>query len=78
MCKFASAIMSRTGEMYFNPFTDSLTDLIDLYNIKEGKAGDNFVRLEFTPNGEKYADPDSYTLQVDEPSIPAWFDADKR
>ena len=79
MCKFKSAIVTRTGELYHSELTDSHTDIIDLYGLKEGKSGQNFVRVEFTPNDFKTIDdPATYSLKVDEDSIPKWFDDDLR
>jgi hypothetical protein len=77
LCKLASAIVSRAGEIYFEPITDSHSDLIAHFGLKEGKTGQNFVRVEFTPEDEKIVhDPATYSLRVDEKSTPAWFDAE--
>jgi len=83
MCQFLSAIVTRSGEIYHHPFTDSHSELIALHNLKEGVGAQNFIRVEFTPpkdaNGrEQFDQVDDYTLRVDEKSTPAWFDAERR
>jgi hypothetical protein len=78
MCNFLSAIVSRTGEIYYHPLSDSHTHLIAHFGLKEGKAGQNFICVEFTPEGGKIDQPDGYTLSVDETRIPSWFDDEAR
>lgn len=74
MCQFLSAIVTRQGDIYSHPLTDSHTDLITLFNLKEGKAAQNFVRVEFTAQGADIFDVNKYKFRVDETRTPAWFD----
>jgi hypothetical protein len=74
MCCFKSAIVTRDGRIMHHDATDSHTDLISHFKLREGKAGENFVRVEFTPDGNAFADVDKYTLRIDETRVPAWFD----
>jgi hypothetical protein len=78
MCRWASAIVTRSGEIYFNPLTDSHSDLITLYKLKEGKNHDNFIRVEFYPSEGKHDDLKSYVLKVDETRTPGWFDDERK
>jgi hypothetical protein len=51
---------------------DSHENLVDLFDLKD--KNDYFVRVEFTPTDNKYADVSAYVLRVDEQSVPAWFE----
>src|SRR5208283_2438608 len=72
MCKFFSAVVTKNGEVYYNKFTTSHEDLIDLNNLKEGNNYNNFIKLEYYPDND-LSDLSSYELHVDEDSIPDWF-----
>ena len=78
MCKFLSAIVTRTGEVLVEPMIDSHETLIELFNLRDDKRLDLFVRVEFTPpnvDGKPdYFAFDKYTLKVDESEVPAWFE----
>ena len=74
MCKFFSAIVTKNEEVYYDKFNHSHEDIIDLFDLKEGKQGQNFVRIEYCPeNQSDLADMSKYQLNIDEPSIPEWF-----
>ena len=79
MCQFLSAIVTRKGDIFQSPWTDSHEDLIKIFNLKEGRSGQNFVRVEFKPPRDdkyrpKFFDFKNYKLYVDERETPAWFD----
>ena len=74
MCKFFSAIVTKNEEVYYDKFNHSHEDLIDLFDLKEGKQGQNFVRIEYCPEFEKdLADLSKYQLNINEPETPTWF-----
>jgi hypothetical protein len=78
MCKFYSAIVTREGKLLHNKFLTSHEDLIRLFNCNEGVRNvsndPNFIRVEFSPENQKYCDINDYKLEVDENSTPIWFD----
>ena len=83
MCKFLSAIVIREPrnkggfELKYNLASDSHSDLIRHFGLKDdGKL--RFARVEFSPLGNTFADPDSYKLTIDEERAPDWFDADMK
>jgi hypothetical protein len=82
MCKFYSAIVTREGKLLHNKFLTSHEDLVRYFNLNEGSrsiANDpNFIRVEFYPVNDKYCDIKDYKLEVDESSIPEWFDKYKK
>jgi hypothetical protein len=79
MCQFLSAIVTRQGNVYCNPLTDSHEDLIEIFGIKDTKPMQNFVRVEFTPETTTdMVNVEKYKLRVDEPSTPNWFDNELR
>ncbi len=78
ICIWASALVTKTGDVLHNFWTDSHEDLIAIFGMKDdGKA--RFCRIEFSP-----ADPskahllETYALKIDETDIPIWFDDDMR
>jgi hypothetical protein len=79
MCSFLSVIVRRISkdpgfEILHNWATDSHEDLVTLYKLRDVKAG-AFARVEFRPQLDTdLADPVKYTLRIDEPSAPDWFD----
>jgi hypothetical protein len=73
MCKFYSAIVMRNGDLIHNPFTTSHEDLIEENNIKD-KGFDFFVKVEFSPEDGNLSNLENYKLNVDENSIPEWFE----
>ena len=81
MCEFFSALVTRQGEMIWDPATDSHTDLIDscgLRNVEDSECS-YFAKIEFTPSSRDKADEiDGYTLRVDEYNEPGWFDDEMR
>ena len=74
MCKFYSAVVSKTGELYHNSFTTSHEDIIAIHQLREGKNGDNICRIEFYPDKDedKY-DYKKYNLYFND-NRPDWFD----
>jgi 16S rRNA C1402 (ribose-2'-O) methylase RsmI len=79
MCEFLSAIVTKDGSVLCEPTLDSHSDLIELFRLREGRAGYNFVRVEFVPrlglDGQlDYSDVDSYELWMDETRIPSWWE----
>jgi hypothetical protein len=73
MCKFYSAIVLRNGDLIHNPFTTSHEDLIEENNIKD-KGLDFFVKVEYSPKNDNLSDIKEYELNVDENSVPEWFE----
>ena len=82
MCNFLSAIYKQDGSIICLPeHTDSHEDLIAHANLDDSKDPvlNRWIRVEFTPPDKAdVTNPDEYTLKVDEPSTPVWFDDDKR
>ena len=77
MCRFLSAVVSRTGEIYCNPLIDSHEDIIDYFNIQDTQM-QHIVRVEFFPiEKEDLINIDRYNLKVDEQEIPEWFNEHK-
>jgi hypothetical protein len=72
MCQWKSAIVTRQGELLHHWNVDSHENLVSLFDLKD--KNDYFVRVEFTPTDNKYADVTAYVLRVDEQSTPAWFE----
>ena len=74
MCKFLSAIKTRTGALYCNPLLDSHEDIIDYFGLNDGLM-QHLVRLEFRPDERKdLVDIAKYKLIIDELDVPKWFD----
>jgi len=74
MRKFLSAIVKQDGEIICRPdVTDSHEDLIDFAGLVDD-GRDAFVRLEFLPKDDDFADVAAYTLVVDQTNTPDWFD----
>ena len=76
MCKFYSAIVMKNGDVLHDEHVLSHEDLIALFNINDTQTNcDKFVRVEFTVEDENdYADIEKYKLNVDEESVPKWFE----
>ena len=79
MCKFKSAIVlrdeSRKGgfDLKMSPWTESHSELIQFYNIKDG-ARLTFARVEFSPESMETAhQPETYKLSLDEERTPEWW-----
>ena len=71
MCEFKSALVLQSEEIITSPFTESHEDLIEIGGIKDnGKA---FVRIEFVPTDNQYANIDKYVLKVDQEDTPDWW-----
>ncbi len=71
MCKFYSAIVSKNGELYHNPFTISHEEIIDSCELRDDP---NLIcRVEFYPKNEKdIFDYKKYQLHFDD-ERPDWF-----
>ena len=76
MCKFYSAIVMKNGDVLHDEHVLSHEDLIALFNINDTQTNcDKFVRVEYTVEDENdYADIEKYKLNVDEQTIPKWFE----
>ena len=78
MCKFYSAVVTKNGDLYHNPFLTSHEDIIDLFNLHNADNKpfiDKLCRIEFYPDDDKYiCDVDKYNLHVDEDIVPEWFE----
>jgi hypothetical protein len=75
MCQFLSAVVSKSGEVYCNPFIDSHEEIIQYFNLRDDPSQfiNNIVRVEFTPKDDDYFGVENYQLRVDENSIPSWW-----
>jgi hypothetical protein len=77
MCNFKSAIITKSGDILHNPFTDSHEDLVKLFHLNDTacRGESRFVRVEYSPKSiADYGDVDKYVLKVDEERTPKWFD----
>jgi len=72
MCNFLSAIASRSGQVYCNPMSDSHNDIIEGFNLCDGK-NQQFTPVEFLP-GDRL-DLESYQFKFDA-ERPDWADDD--
>ena len=72
MCQFKSALVLKNGDVIHSDWTDSHEDLIDMLELPD-KGHGAFVRIEFVPQENKYANPKSYILKVDQPDTPEWW-----
>ena len=76
MCEFLSAIYTRTGAFYCIPEeTNSHSDIIKKFQLREGANSENFVRLELTP--QAWADVSTWRFKLDEKNAPSWWDEKK-
>lgn len=75
MCQFLSAVVSKNGEVYCDPFIDSHEEILQRFNLKDDNSEfiKNIVRVEFIPQNDDWFDVDNYNLRVDENSTPAWW-----
>jgi hypothetical protein len=80
MCRFKSAIVTKDGAILHSDYSDSHEELIAAFDLKDNEDHlAKFVRVEFVPKSDDtIADPDSYSLIVDQSPVPVWFDADRR
>ena len=75
MCKFYSAIVTRSGNLYHKSSLISHEDIIDYYQLKDNTLHDNLCRVEFYPDDiSDNLDVSKYNLHIDENVIPYWFD----
>jgi hypothetical protein len=72
MCKFKSAIVLKNGDVIHSDWTDSHEVLIDMMELSD-KGNGAFVRVEFVPKDNKYADPKMYIIKIDQPDTPEWW-----
>jgi hypothetical protein len=72
MCQFKSALVLKNGDVIYSDWTDSHEDLIDMLELSDEGNG-NFVRIEFVPKDNKYADAEFYALKIDQPDTPEWW-----
>jgi hypothetical protein len=72
MCQFKSAIVLKNGDIIHSYYTDSHEDLVDMMELRDNGNG-GFVRVEFFPRENNYADVSAYKLSVDQPDTPDWW-----
>ena len=78
MCKFKSAIVCRNGDIFDSVSTDSHEAIIAAHGFKDDGAplaSRSWIRVEFTPPSEviETTDESKWTLRVDEPAAPDWW-----
>lgn len=81
MCKFKSALWTKSGKLLWSLDTDSHEDLIKENNLKDEGDNNEYVRVEYVPvnfddflvQRDKY---NSWYLIVDQDTTPEWFDLD--
>ena len=80
MCKFLSGITLENGDVCISKDTDSHSEILKEFGIKDKDIPPSFVAWEFTPpiKGEKYdfaAGYDKWTFNIDEQfPKPEWWD----
>ena len=74
MCKTFSAIVLKSGDLIFDPATDSHEDLIESANLSDLRC--EFARVEFVPKDGKFDDLNSYIFKLDEFRTPDWWTED--
>ena len=79
MCKFMSAIVTRNGDIFQYPETDSHEAIIAAHGFRDDGAplaSRSWVRVEFTPPADvkEIADEAKWTLNVDEVGLPDWWE----
>jgi hypothetical protein len=81
MCQFFSALYSKQGHLFYDLDTDSHSDLVRLFKLKDDEFSylrRNWVKLEFVPNlGKDVTQQKNWNLVLDEEGAPDWFDRDK-
>jgi len=71
MCRFLSALVLPSGEVLTHPMLDSHADLVTRFKLRD-EVG-RFAKVELVP-GEDWLDPWTWTLHLDEPTAPEWWD----
>src|SRR5215468_1412861 len=74
MCQWLSAIVTKSGELYFNPWVSSHETLIRIFNLRDTNS--NLARVEYFPKGEYY-EIDKYGFKIDEERKPTWLNEEK-
>ena len=78
MCNFFPALVLRNGDIKWHEATDSHSDLVVHFGLPDDTECRHFAKIEFVPatkdNHPDYANVNGYTLKVDEPTTPAWFE----
>ena len=76
MCKPASMILTK-DRAFWSLLTDSHEDIIAEFALHaDGARGPNIVRVEITPPDSRMDMPlDQWTYQVDQDTLPDWYDA---
>jgi hypothetical protein len=69
MCNFKSAIVTKSGEVYHHPLTDSHNDIIELFNLHNGE-NPQFTPVELVPDTDCF-DVDTYKFRFDA-ERPGW------
>jgi hypothetical protein len=82
MCNFFSCIVTKDGDVLFDPLSDSHEDIIDKYKNRYDLRDETndpaellFARVEITPpNGDVFHPFELWKLKIDQSIKPAWFD----
>ena len=77
MCRFKSGIFRRDGRLLTSPWTESHEELVTIFSLSDQQNPEyaHFVRLEYVPTDKTFT---RFTLRVDEPRTPGWFDDEQR
>ena len=83
MCKFLSAVVTKSGEILCDPeHSDSHSELLEHFGLRDDELSshlERFAKVQFVPpeDGKDVASLSKWTLTVDEATCPDWLDADK-
>jgi hypothetical protein len=83
MCNFFSCILTRTGQVFWDPDITSHEELVNKNKLNDSKLKDrDFVRVEVTPNHRDSffsRERSGWTIKIDEPgTLPEWYCNDDR
>ena len=70
MCKFASFIMTKTGEFWCA--SDKHEDIIAAQKLDDTRSPPDFVRVELLPNESTRKDLSTWMFVVDQDVLPTW------
>ena len=81
MCNFFSAIVTKTGQVYYDKDIDSHEELIKTHKLddKQEPMLRNWCRIELLPPNERIADlkdfkPEEWKFKIDEPANVDWIE----
>ena len=76
MCKCASFVVTKS-KVFWSKTSDSHEEIIKEFNLHEGVNGNNFVRVEVSPEGNNLSLPlKDWEFKVDQDCVPGWFSND--